>query len=184
MWSQKCCWGSWVERRTAVQSCVAETNLRRAGHGREPRRITYPLATARSSSEPSITLWRPLGNVCAQHARQCAGWAPQAGEARCSRCDLNPDPIRYLDPKPKPNPEPEPTDVRPGVCEQGPRSAPHHASRDVVQGTRLLHAVGGAARSECAGATLPVGGREERRERDRLQIGTAAKSKDSHWVGG
>ena len=166
-----------MERMTAVLSWVAQTNLRRPGHGRVPRRITYPLATARFSSEPSITLWRPPGNVCAQRARQCAGWAPQAGEARCSRCDLNPDPIRYLDPKPKPKPKPEPTDVGPGVCEQGPRSAPHHASRDVVQGTRLLHAVGGAARSECAGATLPVGGREERRERDRLQIGTAAKSK-------
>ena len=184
MWSRKCCWGSSVERMTAVLSWVAQTNLRRPGHGRVPRRITYPLATARFSSEPSITLWRPPGNVCAQRARQCAGWAPQAGEARCSRCDLNPDPIRYLDPKPKPKPKPEPTDVGPGVCEQGPRSAPHHASRDVVQGTRLLHAVGGAARSECAGATLPVGGREKRRERDRLQIGTAAKSKDGSPLGG
>ena len=86
-----------------------QTNLQRPGHGREPRPITYQLATARSCSEASITSWRPLGNACAPRARQCAGWAPQAGEARCSRCD--PNPIPNLDPKPKPKPKPKPTNL-------------------------------------------------------------------------
>ena len=88
-----------------------QTNLQQPGHGREPRPITYPLATARSCSEASITSWRPLGNACAPRARQCAGWAPQEGEARCSRCD--PNPIPNLDPrqKPKPKPKPKPTNL-------------------------------------------------------------------------
>ena len=84
-----------------------QTNLQRPGHGREPRPITYQLATARSCSEASITSWRPLGNACAPRARQCAGWAPQEGEARCSRCDANPN----LDPEPKPKSKSKPTNL-------------------------------------------------------------------------
>ena len=85
------------------------TNLQRPGRGREPRPITYPLATARSCSEASTTSWRPLGSACAPPARLCAGWAPQAGEARCSRCDANPNP--NLDPEPKPKPKSKPTNL-------------------------------------------------------------------------
>ena len=169
---------------TAVLSWVAQTNLRRPGHGRVPRRITYPLATARFSSEPSITLWRPPGNVCAQRARQCAGWAPQAGEARCSRCDLNPDlsVISTLSQSPSRSPSPL-TSAQVFVNKARVRllTTPvgmWSKARDFYTRWEALPGVNALARR------FPLAGAKSGASVIVFKSAPARSQKDGHWVGG